>query len=182
MSAILVLGGARSGKSQFAVRLAEHKAQAMKLPVTFVATGQPLDEEMSDRIARHQSERPSEWTTVEEPRAVALWLEQPRAPEIVVIDCLTLLLNNWMFLDRYQESDYLRETRRLTEALQRFPGLAIVVSNEIGLGLVPGDPLSRRYRDWLGILNQSVAAIADPVYMLFAGIPVDLKRMGVHWQ
>jgi adenosylcobinamide kinase/adenosylcobinamide-phosphate guanylyltransferase len=171
---IFLLGGARSGKSAFAERLA-----ATSRTVTYVATGQPLDAEMATRIARHRADRPSSWLTVEAPLALPEALEQlaPRT-ETVIIDCLTLWISNVLLahptLDDAESLGHQLATR-LVSTHSTHPARWIVVSNEVGLGLVPDNALARAYRDMLGRVNQTVAAAATTVYWLVAGIPMQVK-------
>ena len=177
MSPLFVVGGARSGKSSFAQRLADRQAKDRGLPVVYLATAQASDAEMAQRIARHRAERPSGWETAEVALDPAAWLRHRETPSVVLLDCLSLLLNNWLFLGRFDETRCLMEMDELDGALMDLPGPCIVVSNEVGQGIVPGDPLSRLYRDLLGVFNQRMAAKADAVYHVVAGIAVDLRRL-----
>ena len=165
MSSTLVLGGARSGKSRRALELA-----AAFRTRTLVATAEPLDVEMTDRIARHRRERDAGWTVIEEPLEIAAALGAPRDDGVTVIDCLTLWLSNLMHRDR----DPRRETDRLVRAMGGC-GELVLVSNEVGLGLVPETPLGREFRDAQGRLNQAVAAACDRVEFVAAGLPLTLK-------
>lgn len=161
----LILGGARSGKSTFAESLMPTNAE-----VVYIATAEARDDEMESRIAIHQERRGSSWKTVEAPLNLidALnTLEQTPA----LLDCLTLWLSNLMEADR----DIDRETKRLTACLNEIPGPVVIVSNEVGQGIVPDNPLARRFRDHAGQLNQAVATVADQVYFVTAGIPTQLK-------
>lgn len=176
MTVWFVTGGARSGKSRYAERLAASAGRASDTPVCFIATGRPFDDEMSDRIRKHQATRPKDWTTLEVPVDVdRVLIEQ--SYDVYVIDCLTLLLNNWMYDLAIQEDAFLTRVRALVDALQSVRGTCIVVSNEIGLGIVPADAESRRYRDWLGWLNQAVAAAAEHVYLVVSGVAVDILAL-----
>lgn len=160
-----ILGGARSGKSARAVALAAP-------PRIFVATGEALDDEMSARIAAHKAERGCDWGLIEEPLDLAAVLMSQSSPEtVLVIDCLTLWLSNLM----HHDWDVGAQTDRLIDALRRVDGHAILVSNEIGLGLAPMESLSRRFRDAQGRLNQTVAAVADRVEFVVAGCPMVVK-------
>lgn len=164
---ILVTGGARAGKSAFA----EEWAQAIGGErVSFIATSQALDPEMAERIARHQAERPLGWQTIEEPLEVALALEQAQH-KVVVLDCLTLWVSNLMLHGR----DVLPAVENLLATWEENDKRLIVVSNEVGWGIVPDNALARQYRDWLGLANRRVAAEADVVYLLVAGVPVKVK-------
>ncbi len=182
MAVTLLIGGARSGKSRLAEALAAKLAIRDAGRVTFVATAQALDTEMADRIARHRQVRPASWITVEEPVAVSTWLRGHNATDsIVVVDCLTLLLSNWMFLNQSGDDQISREIEELIMALSLFQGQVIVVTNQVGEGIVPNDPITRQYRDWLGILNQQVAAVAHEVFLVVAGIPIDLRQFEAQW-
>ena len=165
----LVLGGARSGKSRFAEGLiAVHPGR----PV-YLATAEPGDAEMAARIRRHQARRGDGWTTLEEPldlpRALA---SATRDNGTVLVDCLTLWLSNLMAADRYVE----RETQALLDALPKLQAPVVFVSNEVGLGIVPDNALARAFRDHAGLLHQSIAAAADRVYFIAAGLPLLLKK------
>ena len=168
----LILGGCRSGKSRQALELAEQSGLANKI---FVATCQAHDVEMQDRIARHQQERGQEWTTVEEPLDVpdVLWRESG-ASTLILLDCLTLWVSNLMMHDA-GDTWVQAQFERLDEALQGSSGPVVVVSNEVGLGVVPDNPMARRFRDLVGWLNQQVAAKANHVMWMVAGMPVQVK-------
>jgi adenosylcobinamide kinase/adenosylcobinamide-phosphate guanylyltransferase len=148
----------------------------LSLEVVYLATSQASDAEMAERILRHQRRRPSDWKTVEEPLDVAEWIATHRQPQIVLLDCLSLLLNNWMFLEDCTEERFFQRMDELRGALSSATYPIIVVSNEVGHGIVPGDAISRRYRDWLGLLNQTIADISEKTIFVVAGIPVDLKK------
>ena len=167
----LILGGARSGKST----LAEQKAIASGLAVTYIATADPLDladdKEMLARIAHHRAQRPVEWLLVEEPRYLATLLKTLAAPDrLLLVDCLTLWLSNLLHKD-----EVLKETQALLDTLPTLPGHIILVSNEVGMGIVPLGELTRRYVDEAGRLHQRIAALADNVTFVAAGIPLQLK-------
>ena len=167
----LILGGARSGKSS----LAEHKAVASGLAVTYIATADPLDladdKEMLARIAHHRAQRPVEWLLVEEPRYLATLLKTLAAPDrLLLVDCLTLWLSNLLHKD-----EVLKETQALLDVLPTLPGHIILVSNEVGMGIVPLGELTRRYVDEAGRLHQRIATLADSVTFVAAGIPLQLK-------
>jgi adenosylcobinamide kinase/adenosylcobinamide-phosphate guanylyltransferase len=166
-----ILGGARSGKST----LAEQKALASGLAVTYIATADPADlaedKEMTARIAHHQAQRPVEWLLVEEPLHLATLLKTLAAPNrLLLVDCLTLWLSNLL-----HKGDVLKETQALLDVLPTLPGHIVLVSNEVGMGIVPLGELTRRYTDEAGRLHQRVAAIADSVTFVAAGIPLQLK-------
>lgn len=165
----LVIGGARSGKSAYA----EKQARAAGLPVVYVATGEARDEEMAQRIAHHRSRRPAGWRTVEEPLALADTLRRAAAADVcLLVDCLTLWLTNVLLAARDDEIE------KLLNILPTLPGLVILVSNEVGWGIVPENALARRFRDEQGRLNQRVAALCDQVTLVVAGLPLTLKSSG----
>jgi len=166
----LILGGARSGKSALAERLAMESG----LAVSYIATAEALDDEMAARIARHRADRPQGWRTVEAPRALAFALAYEAAPErCLIIDCLTLWLTNLMLAEDAALLE--RERAALLEALPRLPGQILLVANEVGLGIVPDNALARRFRDEAGRLNQAIAALCDHVIFVAAGLPLTLK-------
>jgi len=168
---LLVLGGARSGKSRHAQARAEALAAA-GARLLFVATAQVLDDEMADRVARHRADRGLEWSTVEEPLDLGgVIRRESRADAVLLVDCLTLWCSNLMFADR----DVDAATADLVAALADAPGAVILVSNEVGLGIVPENALARRFRDLAGRINQAVAAAADEVLFVAAGLPLTLK-------
>jgi len=169
LATTLVLGGARSGKSTFAERLVRDSG----LACTFIATATAGDEEMRARIAQHRVERDKDWRTVEEPLAVAeVIARESAADRVILIDCLTLWLSNLMHAGRNVEA----ETRNLLAAISRSRSPLVLVSNEVGLGIVPDTPLGRRFRDEQGRLNQAIAAVVPNVVMIAAGLPLWLKR------
>lgn len=166
----LILGGARSGKS----RLAERLAGESGLAVTYIATSQALDGEMSARIAQHQARRPAHWALVEEPLELARVLREQAAPgRCLLVDCLTLWLSNLLMLDQTARLDTEREA--LLECLAGLPGRIILVSNETGLGVVPLGELTRRYVDAAGWLHQALAERCQRVLFTVAGLPLVLK-------
>lgn len=170
---ILILGGARSGKSTFAQRMAE----AYETDVLFVATAEPGDAEMATRIARHRTERPVHWHTLEAPRAVAHALAAAAPVPVVVLDCVTLWVTNLLLAENSRWETALAELDALLAWHHTHHTTLIIVSNEVGLGIVPADPLSRTFRDWSGWFNQRLAAEADEVYLLVAGLAVELKAL-----
>ncbi len=168
---ILILGGARSGKSRYARQLAENR---WPHPL-FLACAETLDEEMRARVARHQRERGARWRTVEEPLAVApLLAGDIPGCDGVLWDCATIWLSNVLL----KEGEGALEQRQsqVLEALRATPRPVIVVSNEVGLGLVPPYPLGRQFRDAAGRFNQQLAALAERVVLLVAGLPLMLKE------
>ena len=165
-----ILGGARSGKSRLALTLA-----GRDLPKAFVATGEPGDEEMAARIRKHRQERDPSWETHEIPIDVSDWLKSKGGLyKAVVIDCLTLWLSNLLH-SGLQESQVLSSIDELLESARMVPGTVVFVSNEVGLGIVPGDAVTRQFRDLAGGMNQRVAAAADAVHLCVSGLPVQLK-------
>ena len=168
---ILVMGGARAGKSSFALRLAEEHAS-----VAFIATAQALDHEMAARIARHREERPPDWLTIEEPYALDDALIRATEADVVIVDCLTLFVSNWLLRSEDDNAPAIQQTtERFLARVQSGTKTVICVSNEAGLGIVPENALARTFRDLLGRVNQQFAAAADEVYMLVAGLPLRLK-------
>jgi adenosylcobinamide kinase/adenosylcobinamide-phosphate guanylyltransferase len=161
MSLLLLLGGARSGKSKLAVALAERRRR----PVTFLATGQPGDAEMAERIERHRGERPAAWRTVEEPLELASAIHAIAPDECLVVDCLSL----WVANALAARGDVEDAAEVAAEEAARRPGPTIAVSNEVGLGVVPVSALGRRYRDVLGRVNAIWAGAADDVLLIVAG-------------
>ena len=182
-SCILILGGARSGKSRFAQEMASQLGKE----VLFVATGQALDEEMRRRIEEHKKSRPSSWRTIEAPTAVGRKiLEEVSDAQVVIVDCFTLLVSN--VIDRCageggpEQVDaelvcekLAIEVEELVECIESTNASFILISNEVGMGLVPENRLGRMYRDLLGKTNQTFASHADEVYLMVAGLAVDIK-------
>lgn len=166
---VLVTGGARSGKSRFALDLAREAGGRL----AFLATARPGDPEMEARIARHRAERGDGWLLVEEPNDPAGALSTLGA-EAVVLDCLTLWVSNRMEM-RTDEEILEEDVPRLLGAAGRFQNVLVVVTNEVGLGVVPATPLGRRFRDIAGLVNQRFAGEAEEVHVLWAGIPHRLK-------
>lgn len=175
---IFITGGARSGKSNFA----EKTATSLGKSVAYLATAQSLDEEMAFRIKKHREKRLNTWETYEEPIKVKelvshLGLEK----EVILIDCLTLLTSNLLLRkeDKVEDSKWqeeiLLEIRKLAEASYKVPAQVIIVSNEVGMGLVPDNTLGRVYRDILGRANSIIADKADEVFMMVSGIPLKIK-------
>jgi adenosylcobinamide kinase/adenosylcobinamide-phosphate guanylyltransferase len=165
----LILGGARSGKSAFAEAL----VLGSGLKPVYIATAEALDGEMAERIDRHRERRGAGWRLVEQPLELAAALgEHAGAGRAVLVDCLTLWLTNLLLAGR----DPSREADRLLAALEVLPGPAVLVSNEVGLGVVPMDGLSRRFVDEAGRLHQRLAAVAQEAVFMVAGLPLHLKR------
>jgi adenosylcobinamide kinase / adenosylcobinamide-phosphate guanylyltransferase len=165
----LILGGARSGKSALAERLAGDSGD-----VVYIATAQSGDEEMAARIAHHRERRPSSWRSVEEPIHLAAVLrENARPGRCVLVDCLTLWLSN--LLGDPGEQHFERERHQLLDTLPTLPGEVVMVSNEVGLGVVPMGALTRRFVDEAGRLHQSIAALSERVVFVAAGLPLVMK-------
>lgn len=168
MSITLVLGGARSGKSAYAESLILGQATH----ALYLATSEAGDGEMAARIAQHRARRDARWHTVEEPLALAATLQANATPQRpILVDCLTLWLSNLMHAGR----DIATETASLVAVLPRLTGPVVFVSNEVGLGIVPDNALARAFRDHAGRLHQAVAAAADTVVFVTAGLPMILK-------
>lgn len=182
----LVLGGARSGKSSYAEALAAEQGVSQGREVLYVATAEAWDDEMRRRISAHKAQRPAHWHTVEAPRhpgaAIRTALgESGDPPRTVLVDCLTLLANNVLITlpedatEAAATAALMEEVDELLAAWETCGGEWIVVSNEVGLGIVPAYPLGRLYRDALGRANQRLAAVADTVIFMVAGIPMRVK-------
>ena len=171
MTLVLLVGGARSGKSSLALEL----VRRWRGPVTVVATGEAGDDEMAERIRRHRAERPAEWTTVEEPRDLGGALACVGDDDAVVVDCLSLWVAN--LLERGDSDlEVEEEARRVAAIAAARPAPTVAVTNEVGLGVVPATPLGRRYRDVLGRANADWAAAAEHVALVVAGRPLRLER------
>jgi adenosylcobinamide kinase/adenosylcobinamide-phosphate guanylyltransferase len=167
---IFVLGGARSGKSSFALQ--QGKLQS---PCAFLATAEPFDTEMAGRIQKHRQSRGRGWVTFEVPIQLTEWFAADGAKySSVVVDCLTLWLNN-LLRDKVGARQIPSHVRKLLKAIRACPSQVVMVSNELGLGLVPGDAGSRKFRDLAGRMNQLVAAEADEVHFLVSGLSLRLK-------
>ncbi len=172
MVCILILGGARSGKSRFAQELASQFGEE----VLFVATGSPLDEEMRQRIEEHRKNRPGSWRTLEVSTNAGKKIADS-GKQVVVLDCITLLINN--VIEEHNGENpkgwVSREIEELIECIDKIDGTFIIVSNEVGMGIVPASKLGRTYRDLLGWANQELAKCADEVYLMIAGIKIKIK-------
>ena len=174
---IFVLGGARSGKSSFALELVRHKPGR----VLFVATATPSDPEMTARIASHRADRPSHWNTIEAPIRVSNAIRSALPVEWIILDCATLLAGNILNTlpepVRSEEFEGLlgEEIESLTKLIPTSNANWLIISNEVGLGVVPAYPLGRIYRDGLGRANQRLASLADSVLLMTAGIPLVIK-------
>jgi adenosylcobinamide kinase/adenosylcobinamide-phosphate guanylyltransferase len=163
----LVLGGARSGKSRYAESLVE----ALPPPWVYVATAEARDDEMAERIAAHKARRDARWQTVEAPHDLAACLGNVPSGAALLIDCLTLWLSNRLLAG----ADIDSEIAELEKAVDAYDGSVVLVANEVGSGLVPDNALGRRFRDLQGVLNQRIAARADRVVLMVAGLPLIVK-------
>lgn len=173
---VLILGGARAGKSTFALRLAEQWVGEAK--ASFIATAQPSDEDMASRITRHREERPPAWSTIEEPYRLDEAFLKAADSAVVIVDCLTLFVSNWLL--RAEDEAQCGETVQRISASFLSSAKAksitvICVSNEVGMGIVPDTKHGRSFRDVLGRVNQQFADVADEVYLLAAGVPLRIK-------
>ena len=164
---ILIIGGARSGKST----LAESMALALGVPAIYIATAEALDDEMADRISKHQSRRGPEWQTLAEPLDLSRALRESDGQGPRLVDCLTLWLSNLMFAER----DWETETQAMLNTVSNQASPVIFVTNEVGGGIVPENKLARQFRDAAGIMNQQVAATCDEVWLCVAGLPAKVK-------
>jgi len=174
----LILGGARSGKSTLALQRAANSGKA----VLFIATATASDDEMRERIARHRAERPVEWRTIEAPLRVAAALREAPRDAFVIVDCLTLWLANVLFPAHgganvcADDAVFKREREALLSAVREAACEGALVSNEVGLGIVPDNAVARRFRDEQGSLNQQLAVLCERVTLVAAGIPLVLKQ------
>jgi adenosylcobinamide kinase/adenosylcobinamide-phosphate guanylyltransferase len=174
MSSHLILGGARSGKSAYAEKLAKGSG----LAVTYIATAQVYDAEFSQRIQQHQLRRPAHWSLIEQPHYLASALSAHAAvDQCLIVDCLTLWLAQWICADCNPppDSSWQAERAALLTLLPTLPGTIILVSNEVGMGIVPLGEINRQFQDEQGRLNQVVAAVVDHATFVAAGLPLSLK-------
>ncbi|MGF7146931.1 adenosylcobinamide kinase/adenosylcobinamide-phosphate guanylyltransferase [Sphingomonas zeicaulis] len=168
---LFVLGGARSGKSRYA----QQRAEALPGDLVYVATAQAFDDEMTARIAHHRDDRGARWRTVEAPLALAETVAiETRTDRVLLVDCLTLWATNLLLADR-ADDEGAQAAEALVAALAAAAGPVLLVANEVGLGIVPDNPLARRFRDIAGRINQAVAAAAHEVQFIAAGLPLRLK-------
>jgi len=172
MKLSFITGGARSGKSAFALRVASR----IKGKKAYIATAEALDDEMKERIHKHKAERGNDWDTYEAPLGIADTLQDIKGKyKTILLDCLTLWLSNTLLTSEQTEESIDAFIDRLN-SLNSVDGLHLyIVSNEVGMGIVPDNALSRRFRDLAGTLNQRIAALADEVNLVIAGIPVRIK-------
>ncbi|MCF8009057.1 MAG: bifunctional adenosylcobinamide kinase/adenosylcobinamide-phosphate guanylyltransferase [Halanaerobiales bacterium] len=178
---ILILGGARSGKSTSAEKIAK---KISKGDVYYLATAEALDQEMEDRINKHKEQRPKEWITFEEPKYIHKPLKEVKNNSTVLIDCLTLLISN-LLLESQDNKDQIEQTilqelKKVIEITKKKNLNLIIVSNEVGLGLVPSYELGRIFRDTAGRINQYITKKADKVFFSISGILVDLKEISIN--
>ncbi len=171
MKITFITGGARSGKSNFACRLAAES----KGETTYIATAEPGDSEMEKRIEKHRRKRPRHWKLVEEPIDMKSALRQAKGSNFIIIDCLTLLITNWLLKKNSTGSKILSDLSQFLIELKKLPANIIIVSNEVGMGIVPGTKLGRTFRDICGQANQLVADHAEEIYFLVSGIPLKIK-------
>ena len=174
MATHLILGGARSGKSAYAEQLAKDSG----LKITYIATAQVYDAEFGLRVQHHKDRRPADWALLEEPHYLAQTLSRLAAPkQCLIVDCLTLWLAQWLCPDCNPPQDSNLEQQRdaLLTLLPTLPGTVILVSNEVGMGIVPLGEINRQFQDAQGRLNQAVAALANQVTFVAAGLPLKLK-------
>ncbi|MBN1624907.1 MAG: bifunctional adenosylcobinamide kinase/adenosylcobinamide-phosphate guanylyltransferase [Deltaproteobacteria bacterium] len=169
---VLILGGAKSGKSTLALRLCED----MERSLIFFATAEARDAEMEERIGRHRSERGDRWTTVEEPLELRSRIKElDREDTVILVDCLTLWLSNLFMRHEDDREEIYRQINGLADGLKGLKGVVVLVSNEVGEGIVPENRLARDFRDAAGYMNQHMAAVARKVIVTFAGLPMILK-------
>ena len=169
---ILVLGGCRSGKSSYALETAEKYSSDRKV---FIATCIAFDDEMKDRVAKHRQERSRQWHTVEAPAHLPdAIIKNGGEAGVLLVDCLTLWVSN-LLMENHEPAQILEQFQRLTRAVETVPCPVILVSNEVGTGIVPENKLARLYRDLVGSANQAVAECVDQVIWMAAGIPVTIK-------
>lgn len=174
---LLITGGARSGKSRFALQLAREREAVIGGGVCFIATAEALDREMELRISKHRQERPAHWRTIEETRELDRAILQARDSRLIIVDCLTLFVSNWLMAVGEQRAgdEVSRVAENFLEIVKETEQQIICVSNEVGMGIVPDNSLSREFRDVLGRMNQRFAEAASQVYLLVAGLPIRIK-------
>ena len=166
-----ILGGARSGKSAFAEEICQKLAAAENKQLIYIATAEAFDQEMQERIDLHIHRRGDHWQTINTPLDLPDQIRNLTSDQVALVDCLTIWLNNLI----YHEKNIHHALDDLSQALKAAPCPVMLVSNEIGLGLVPMDKLSRRFRDHSGTMNQQIAALASTVYFVAAGLPIKMK-------
>jgi adenosylcobinamide kinase/adenosylcobinamide-phosphate guanylyltransferase len=167
---IFILGGARAGKSSFALKLAKKSGKR----VTFIATATPMDLEMKKRIKAHKNTRPKSWKVIEITNNLDKKINQEKN-KVILVDCLTIYVYHLM--KNLNRDKILSHIKKIIKAIKKSKSKTIVVSNEVGSGIVPNNKLSREYRDVLGRANQMFALAADEFYLMFAGIPINIKKL-----
>lgn len=171
---IFILGGARSGKSSYAVDVAKR----LKKRTLFIATATSFDEEMKKRIKLHKISRPRHWKLIEEGKEInSVLIKLKNKYEIILIDCLGLWVSNLLAED-LTDKEIEKKINKLVKSISKFKVITILVSNEVGTGIVPGSPLARRFRDLLGMANQMIAKYSDEVIFMQSGIPMKIKNGG----
>jgi len=169
---ILITGGARSGKSQYALNIAASYGKRK----AYLATAQPFDQEMRRRIKNHRRMRGKDWIAIEEPLRVSKVLKEiDESCDVVILDCLTLWISNLLSNYKTNQRVIINEINKLAQSTREFKGTLVIVSNEVGMGIVPENRLSRQFRDLAGYANQKIAEVADEVIMMVSGIPLKVK-------
>lgn len=170
--AIFVTGGTRSGKSQYALDVANLYGKRK----AYLATAEALDDEMQERIKKHRQRRGKDWTIIEEPLGVnKVLVKIDGLYDVVVLDCVTIWISNLLTQYRGKEAAIIRQVEKLAKAAKEFTGTLVMVSNEVGMGIVPRNRLARQFRDLSGYANQKLAEVAEEVVMMVAGIPLKVK-------
>ena len=168
---ILITGGARSGKSNFAVKMAQDRSKK----VAFIATSRPGDKEMARRIISHQRNRPAHWKTFEQEKDILTLLKKiEKSFDVIIIDCVTLLVSNYL-LDGEREKTIVKMIKALAKEAKAVRSCIMMVTNEVGAGIIPENELARKFRDIAGTVNQAIAGHASEVYLLNCGIPMKIK-------
>lgn len=182
MASALFLGGTRSGKSACAEKWAAKIARQRETSVIYVATAEAIDSEFDERILRHQARRPSDWETQNIPYNLEEWLIKVETNKVILVDCLSMLVNNWIYHEGTPSNHFEHRLDTLVEALHCRTDLCIgMVTSEVGLGIVPEERETRYYRDTLGLVNAAVAAACDTAYLVLAGLPIDLRKWADAW-
>ncbi|MCK5708231.1 MAG: bifunctional adenosylcobinamide kinase/adenosylcobinamide-phosphate guanylyltransferase [Candidatus Aureabacteria bacterium] len=172
---IFITGSVRSGKSDLAVRLAKERSKK----VVFLATCKPADDEMRERVDKHKKERPKDWGTIEEEKEIASVIANSKADQTIIIDCLTLWISN-LLMSGLTEQEIKEKIGELIDALQKTYSTTILVSNEVGWGIVPENKIARMFRDIMGRLHQRIGCVSDEVYLVVSGIPMTIKGENLH--
>jgi len=167
---IFITGPVRSGKSNFAVNLAKKS----KKKIIFIATCKPVDTEMKERIKKHQQQRPKEWITIEEEIDLGSVLRKISKDKLIIIDCITLWVSN-LFFHNFNEKEILKIVNDLISIIKRKGLSVIIVSNEVGWGIIPNNKIARNFRDIMGIIHQKISESSNEIYLLVSGIPIKLK-------